>query len=149
MQNYRQSPVASRQSRINSMRSSNIEQLNVFKKSHELTMRIYDITNEFPPTEKFGLVTQLRRAAVSINSNLMEGGARNTDGEYRHFVGIARGSTAEIKYQIRVAKDVGFINVETYNEIYNSLEEISKMLVGLIQSISYKHTDDWRLATGD
>jgi len=114
----------------------NVRELDVYKKAYDLTIALYKITANFPEIEKFGLVTQIRRAVISINSNLMEGGARNSDGEFRQFIGIARGSVNELIFQISVSKDLGFIPKEQSESIVNELEQIGKMLTNL--SASYK-----------
>ena len=113
----------------------NIEGLDIYKRAHLLTIGIYRVTREFPKEELYGLVSQMRRAAVSINSNLMEGGHRNSDGEYKNFIGIALGSIAELKYQVLVSKDLNYITYELFCKINKELKEIESMLVGLNKSI--------------
>jgi four helix bundle protein len=90
----------------------------------------------FPKSEMFGLVSQMRRAATSINSNLCEGGARNTNGEYKQFIGIAQGSAAELEYQIILSKDLGFISVEESEKLISEALQVLKMLIGLSKSIT-------------
>jgi four helix bundle protein len=75
-----------------------VKDLDVFKKSYKFTLRIYEITRKFPKEELFGLVSQMRRAAYSINSNLMEGSARGSVKEYARFILISRGSSGELEY---------------------------------------------------
>ena len=89
-----------------------VEDLEFFKKSHLLVLKIYELTKQFPPDERYGLVSQIKRAAYSIPSNLMEGGNRLGSKEYRQFVGIARGSAAELKYQLFLSKDLGYMPEE-------------------------------------
>lgn len=113
-----------------------VKDLEVFKKAHELALDIYKITSNFPREETYGLVSQMRRAAVSINSNLAEGGARPSKGEFRQFVGVARGSVAELEYQIKLSKDLGMIKVEDIKKVESEAEEISRMLTGLMSKIS-------------
>lgn len=79
------------------------------KRSHKLTLNIYKITERFPQTEKFGLVSQMRRASSSICANMMEGSHRLNRKEFRQFTGIAKGSAGELKYYILLAKDIGYI----------------------------------------
>ncbi len=114
----------------------NVEDLDVFKKAHQLTLKLYKITNSFPSDEKYSLTSQIRRAAGSINANLMEGNYRLNIKEFRQFTGIARGSAGELKYHILLAKDLGYINVDTYNTILQELVDITKMLYGLANSLS-------------
>jgi four helix bundle protein len=84
-------------------KTKTVEDLEVFKRSHRLTLETYKITNQFPPDEKFGLVSQMRRAAASIATNLIEGSHRVSRAEYRYFVGIAKGSAGELKYHFLLA----------------------------------------------
>lgn len=117
-----------------------VEDMEVFKKAHKVTLTIYEITKKFPEDEKFSLVSQMRRAAYSITSNLMEGGYRLNRKEYRQFVGIARGSAGELKYFLLLSKDLNYITEANYMLLKNSIEEISKMLGGLIRSLSNTDT---------
>ena len=118
------------------IRVESVEDLEVFKRSHQFTLKIYRITEEFPKSEKFGLVSQMRRAAVSIPSNLIEGSHRLNRAEYRHFVGIAKGSAGELKYQLLLAKDLGYLSDKDYLPLRAEVDEISRMLSGLVKSLS-------------
>ncbi len=109
------------------------QELEVYKIAHALTLQIYKLTDNFPGAEQYGLVSQMRRAAVSINSNLMEGSARRTHKEKLQFIGISRGSTAELKYQTMVARDLGFMESEDANQIMSQLDLVARMLTGLIK----------------
>ena len=111
------------------------EDLEVFRKAHQLALKIYMLTGKFPDSEKFGLVSQMRRAASSINSNLMEGSHRNNSREYRQFAGVSRGSIGELKYQVLLSKDLGFLDVNDYNTLKDELDEISRMHAGLIKAL--------------
>ncbi|MDR1337450.1 MAG: four helix bundle protein [Rickettsiales bacterium] len=113
-----------------------IEELDVFKISRNFVKVIYEITKEFPQDEKFGLTSQMRRAAVSVCSNLSEGGARITTGELKQFIGIARGSAAELKCQIMLASDLNFINKNMFETLTSDIERINQMLTGLLKSIT-------------
>jgi four helix bundle protein len=113
-----------------------VEELDVFKKAHQVTLRIYEITGKFPAGEKFGLISQMRRAAASIATNLMEGSYRLNRGEYRQFVGIARGSSGELKYHILLSRDLGYLSKGNYAVLRAELDEISKMLMGLAKSLA-------------
>jgi four helix bundle protein len=113
-----------------------VEELDVFKKAHQVALKTYKISKEFPADEKFGLVSQMRRAAASIATNLIEGGYRLNRAEYRQFVGIARGSSGELKYHILLAKDLGYLLENDYNVLRAELDEISKMLMGLAKSLA-------------
>jgi four helix bundle protein len=113
-----------------------VEEMEVFKKSRQFTLRIYNATKRFPAVERFGLVPQMTRAAASLCTNLMEGSHRLNRAEYRQFAGIAKGSAGELKYQLLLANDLGYISEEEYNQLKSELEEISKMLNGLIKALS-------------
>src|SRR4030043_1311159 len=109
---------------------SSVEDMDVFRKAHKITVTIYEITKMFPQDEKFALVSQMRRAAYSIPSNLMEGGHRLNKKEYRQFVGISKGSAGEMKYQLLLVKDLKYIIENIYNELRSQYERISQMLTG-------------------
>jgi len=113
-----------------------VEELDVFKKAHQVALKTYKISKKFPTDEKFGLVSQMRRAAASIATNLIEGGYRLNRAENRQFVGIARGSSGELKYHILLARDLGYLLENDYNVLRAELDEISKMLMGLAKSLS-------------
>ena len=113
-----------------------VEDLNVFRKAHDLTLNIYRISKNFPSEERFGLTPQIRRAAISICSNLMEGGHRLGKKEFRQFVGIAKGSVGELKYQLLLAKDLGYLLENEFIALKSDAEEVSKMLNGLANSLS-------------
>ncbi|NVL91043.1 MAG: four helix bundle protein [Desulfobacterales bacterium] len=112
-----------------------IEELDVFKLSHEMTLKIYNLTKDFPGEEKFGLVSQMRRAAYSVPMNLAEGSHRLNTKEYRQFVGFAKSSAGEMKYQLLLAKDLKYIEENTYNDLKSNYERISQMLTGLAKSL--------------
>lgn len=114
---------------------SSVENLKVFKKSHDLTLDLYKVTQHFPSEERFGLVSQIRRASGSICANLMEGSHRNSTGEYRQFVGISRGSVGELKYHMMLAKDLKYISDEIYLRSIDEINSVSQMLSGLVKSL--------------
>ena len=117
-----------------------VKELDVYKVVVDFTVEVYKITSTFPKEEIYGLVSQMRKAAVSINSNLVEGNMRGTKGEYRHFVGIARGSAAELSYQIEIAHKLKFINKSSYEYLMVTADRICKMLSGLLSSLSEQRT---------
>jgi len=102
----------------------------------QLAKRIYQITETFPSTERLGLTNQLRRASVSLASNLAEGHARSGAGEFSHFISISMGSLAELETQILLSKELGYINAQVSREILAETDTIGKMLRGLAKSIS-------------
>ncbi|MBU0484681.1 MAG: four helix bundle protein [Proteobacteria bacterium] len=112
--------------------------LNVWQRAMAFVKDIYQVTARFPEEEKFGLVSQMRRAAISIPSNIAEGAARNTHREFVHFLHIAQGSISELETQLIISKDLGLISEESCQKIIAELDEISKMVVGLQKSLT-KH----------
>ena len=112
-----------------------VEELDVFKLSHALTLDIFEITKSFPDEEKFGLISQMRRAAYSIPMNLMEGAHRLGSKEYRQFVGIAKGSAGEIKCQLLLVKDLRYISEDRYSNLKGKYERVSQMLTKLAGSL--------------
>ncbi|MDP1573536.1 MAG: four helix bundle protein [Coxiellaceae bacterium] len=117
-----------------------VENLKVFKKSHKLTLNLYKLTTAFPSDERFGLVSQIRRAGASICANLIEGSHRNNTKEYRHFAGISRGSVGELKYHLLLAKDLDYISEPDYKNYAEETNEISKMLYGLVRALDGAHS---------
>lgn len=100
----------------------------VWQKSMELVLVVYDLTNDFPESEKYGIVSQMRRSAVSIPSNIAEGRRRGSKKEFKHFLLIAYGSGAELETQIEISKKLNFGIKEKYIKAGLLLEEIMKML---------------------
>jgi four helix bundle protein len=105
--------------------------LQVWQKSHQFTLKIYKITQNFPVEEKFGLTSQLRRASCSIGSNLAEGCGRTTNKELARFIAIAQGSAFEARYQLILAKDLNYISLENFGLFEQKIIEISRMLNSL------------------
>lgn len=103
------------------------KELGIWKKSRLFCTEIYNETASFPQEEKFGLTNQLRRALVSIPSNIAEGSSRNSNKDFARFLEIAIGSAYEVETQLLIAGDLGFLNQEKVTELTNSLEEIVKM----------------------
>jgi four helix bundle protein len=104
------------------------KELVVWQRAVELTVAIYKLTSSFPPSEQFGLTNQLRRASVSIASNIAEGYGRATKGEYIQFLGHARGSNCEVETQLVIAKALGFGSKESQKLAEGLSTEIGKML---------------------
>lgn len=108
--------------------------LNVWREAHVFVIEIYKITKEFPSEEKFGLISQMRRCAVSITSNIAEGFGRNTAKDKVRFYSIAKGSLFELQSQLYIAKDLNFIQQEYIDNSDEKIELISKLISGLIKS---------------
>jgi four helix bundle protein len=111
------------------------EDLDVFKLAHQLALKVYKITESFPESERYGLVSQMRRAATSVGSNLMEGAHRFGSKEYRYFISIARGSCGEMKYQLLLAKDLFYVTTGIFEEASEGYERVSMMLTKLHGSV--------------
>ncbi len=111
------------------------KELIVWQKAILLCEKIYILTENFPKAESFGLVSQMRRSAVSIPSNIAEGKYRGTRKDFTQFLRIARGSTAELETQILIAKKFYSLDTSTITDIEKLLEEISKMLSSVIKKL--------------
>jgi four helix bundle protein len=105
----------------------------VWQKSIELVSSIYLLTQSFPEAERFGLISQLRRASVSVPSNIAEGAARNSKKEFIQFLYISLGSLSEIETQLIIAEKLKLIDDKT--EVQESVDEIRKLILGLIRSL--------------
>jgi four helix bundle protein len=111
------------------------KRLDVWKLSMELVSDLYRVTGEFPAEERYGLVAQLRRAAVSVPSNIAEGAARNTKREFANFLHMAQGSISELDTQLEIAVALGYASRDGLASLVERLERIDKMLSGLIKSV--------------
>lgn len=115
-----------------------IKDLIVYQKAKELVIQVYKLLEQFPDAERFALCNQLRRAVVSIPSNIAEGMGRVSNNDQAHFLNIAYGSLMEVYAQLDIAHDLGYLNNETFNQVESDIEEISKMLSAMasLRSIS-------------
>ena len=114
----------------------NFEKLEVWRKAIEFADQIYTVTRSFPEDERFGLTNQMRRAAVSISSNIAEGSSRSSKSDFARFIQIAAGSVFEVVSQATIARKRGFITEEAFSQLYSKAEEQSKMLSGLKKSLN-------------
>ncbi|MDQ5962458.1 MAG: hypothetical protein QG653_265 [Patescibacteria group bacterium] len=112
------------------------KELFVWQKAYQLSLKIYSATKNFPKDEIFGLVSQMRRASVSIISNIAEGNARGSKKEYVQFLRIAFGSGAELEAQIELSKDLGLLKKEDYTALTKLHTEVMKMLNAMISKLS-------------
>jgi four helix bundle protein len=117
-------------------KTQSYKDLVVWQKGIALAKLIYTITAKFPAEEKFGLVSQMRRAAVSIPSNIAEGQARHTTGEFIQFISHAEGSVAELETQLILSIELGFAKRETAEAAFTLLDESRRMLNGLRRKLS-------------
>ena len=104
------------------------EKLDVWQKSKDFTVRIYEVTTNFPSAEKFGLVSQLRRASVSVSSNLAEGSSRTSSKDQARCYIMVYSSAVEILNQLIICKDLNFLSEEVYEELRNEIEHITSMI---------------------
>ena len=111
-------------------------ELNVWKESMNLVKKVYMLTSSFPATEQFGLTSQIRRAVVSIPSNIAEGYGRNSDKELIRFCWISMGSLSEVETQLIIARELGFVNDTA--ELEQDIRNIRKILSGFINNIQSK-----------
>lgn len=107
----------------------------VWQRAIQLSVSLYRLTGVFPREEMYGLTSQLRRAGVSIPSNIAEGWGRQSDGEYRQFLGVARGSNLEVQTQLVIASELGFGEPQLLKTCESLSNEIARMLVALMRSI--------------
>ena len=113
------------------------EKFDVWHKAVDFAGRVYRSTGQFPVDERFGLTSQMRRASVSISSNIAEGSSRSSDVDFVRFVEIVYGSLMEVVSQAVIAKQQGFMADERYREIYTDAEELGRMLSGLKATLSH------------
>ena len=114
--------------------------LKVWQRSYQLCLEIYKLTKGFPDEEKYGLTSQLRRAAVSVPSNISEGYGRKTTPEYIQFLYIAYGSICEIETQILLSGDLNYISTGKLEMLNEGIKEVERMLKALIKSLEKKHS---------
>lgn len=115
--------------------SHSYKDLIVWQKSKALASEIYRITEKFPKSELYGLTSQVRRAAVSIASNIAEGQGRLTKGEFQQFLGHSRGSLLELETQLAIAVDLNYLCPEEFSRIENQTREVCRLLNGLLESL--------------
>lgn len=117
----------------NELRIRHFTDLNAWKTGHQLALHVYKITAQFPNHELFGLVSQMRRCAVSITSNIAEGFSRKSFKEKIQFYYIAQGSVTELQNQLIISKDVGFIPSDLFKNLYALSVDVHKIMNGLIK----------------
>ena len=120
---------------INSVSANKIREftdLKVWQEGHKLVLIIYKLTKEFPKEERYSLIDQLRRCVISITSNIAEGFGRHSYKEKIQFYYQSQGSLTELKNQIYIARDVGYITYEQFDQIINQADQVHKLLQGLI-----------------
>lgn len=118
--------------------------LKVWQRSHALALELYRISAAFPGDERFGLVSQLRRSAVSVPSNIAEGSKRTHGRDYARFLNVAEGSAAEVQYLIILSRDLGILAGDRAESILTEIDEIARMLHVLRKKVK-GGVDSWRL----
>jgi four helix bundle protein len=121
------------------VRTKDYRDLLVWQKGVQLAMKIHELTSTFPPEEKFGLVSQMRRSAVSVPSNIAEGQARRTTGEFLQFLSHAQGSLAELDTQLELSVKFGYCLPATAKPIFADILELRKMLNALRLKLLARH----------
>ena len=118
--------------------SRGYKNLLVWKKSYDLTLKIYEQTNNYPDTEKYGLISQMRRASVSITANIVEGHGKKYTGEFIKYISTSIGSCNELGLYLSLSKDLGYLSKEDYDNLKSFHNEVCKMLFGLRNSLERK-----------
>lgn len=111
------------------------QDLDVWKIAIDFVTQVYMYTESFPKSEIYGLTNQIRRASVSIPSNIAEGAARNTSKDFSHFLAITLGSIAELETQLIISNNLGYLNREQFEELTSLLVSIRRMTLGLKKSL--------------
>ncbi len=114
--------------------------LAAWQKSMDLVVEIYRLSKQFPTDEQWGLTSQIRRAAVSIPSNIAEENGRIHRADYVRFLSIARGSLREVETQLQIAVRLGYLGRQEAIQAWNLLQEVGRLLTGLIKSLDNEHT---------
>ncbi|HXS13528.1 MAG TPA: four helix bundle protein [Acidobacteriaceae bacterium] len=109
----------------------------VWQRSIQMTVALCQLTASFPKEETYGLSTQLRRAGVSVASNIAEGYARTSTGEYKQFLGMARGSNSEVQTQLVIARELGFGSLQVLDKAEGLSNEVGKMMAAILRSLSF------------
>jgi four helix bundle protein len=114
--------------------------LRAFSLADELAMHVYRYSRSFPSEERYGLQSQVRRAAVSVAANIVEGCARNTESEYLRFMEIAYGSARELQYEVTLCERLGYFQADTAHDLKAMCASLTKMLSSLLQSLGPRRT---------
>lgn len=112
------------------------KELKVWQKAIDLAVEVYRITEKLPAEERFGLISQINRCAISIPSDIAEGAGRNTNKDFNHFLGISLGSSFELDTQMIISNRLGYVNNADFEEIEKELEYLQNMIVKLKQNLN-------------
>jgi four helix bundle protein len=113
----------------------NFRDIKAWQKGHELALQAYRFTASFPDSERYGLTSQIRRAAISVPANIAEGCGRNSEADFARFLHIAMGSASELEYLLLVSRDLGFVAANTHNDFERNVVEVKRMLTGFVQKL--------------
>ena len=116
----------------------NYKKLQIWQRSHKVTLSIYKLSADFPKSEIYGLTSQIRRAAYSVPMNIAEGCGRNSDAELARFLEFSSGSAFELSYQLILAKDLAYISDDNFQALTSEVTEIMKMINSFIQKLKPK-----------
>jgi four helix bundle protein len=116
----------------------NLRELKIWNKAIELAVDVYSATSNFPAEEKYGLVSQLRRAAISISSNIAEGAGRNSSKEFNNFLGISNGSSFELQTQLVISNKLNLLNTDMLDKFLKQTDELQKMNFAFQQMLKKK-----------
>ncbi len=109
--------------------------LQIWQKSMDLVTIIYNATDNFPASEKFGLLSQIRRASVSVPANIAEGLGKRSNGDFKRFLNISMGSLFELQTEIEISKNLGFLSESKFEELYNYTREVERMMSSFIRTL--------------
>jgi len=109
--------------------------LEVWQEAHQVTLAAYKITKQFPVDERFGLTSQIRRAASSVPANIAEGCGRRGDAEFHRFLQIAMGSASELEYHLLLSRDLEYLKTADHAQLTSALTRVKKMLSSLIRTV--------------
>ena len=112
--------------------------LTTWQEAHKLVLEVYKVTDDFPPKEQFGLTNQMRRAVISITSNIAEGFSRQTIPDKIHFYVMSHGSTTELQNQLLASRDIGYLKKKYFEQLAEQTVTVHKLITGLIKSIKEK-----------
>lgn len=115
---------------------NNFRKLNIWKKAVQLATDIYISTYNYPREEQYGIVSQMRRSAISISSNVAEGSGRKSNKEFGRFLLIAYGSACELETQLIISKNLDFVDQKQFDQLFNQIEELQKMIYTLNKNLS-------------
>ena len=107
----------------------------VWQKSHQLVLQVYRVSRDFPRDELYGITSQMRRAAVSVPSNIAEGCGRGSDADFGRLLVIAMGSSSELEYQLLLSRDLGYVDTMLHQSLDEKIKEVKRMLSSLIQRV--------------